>query len=623
MKNLYLSHHEHLKDILNLSNFLSEYDSSTALWEHMSYIHMREQLTLAEDIFLPLFHISEILNLNKADIDMLYIITANSLSPSVSSDYLKFDIGYCSRPIKILLENDEDLCLSPRILSYLYSPSDTLQRPWLFIYHYDDCMPEIFPSADTLCAIQRLIPYICPHSPSESMLIHLWGKPGSGRKSHIRLALQQHQLSMITADLEQISGTQGFSACLKELVLEARLYGYAICLEHADQLLAYPAARSVFLEEIKPLTTPVFLVSEAPLPELTQGFLSVAEVQLPPYDKDTLFSIWKRLSCPYDLDASISLLNLCASFPLTPLQIHNCLDKAHHAALIAGHSTIQKDDLHQFCQACCTKKLSLLGTPLQSELRWKDLILPENSKALLASAINRIRHKETVLDQWGFSRRLPYGRGTALMLEGPPGTGKTMAAYVMAGELDMPLYRLQTAAIMSKYIGETEKNLQAVFEEAGQVNGILFFDEADALFGKRTEVKDSLDRFANLETAYLLQKLEEHEGVVILATNLLENIDDAFKRRLQYIIRFPLPDVTLRKNIWETVLPPEVPCAGNIDFDQLAAFELTGSNIKSIALSAAFMAVAEDRPLGMPDLLKAVREESSKTGIRSLPDAYY
>lgn len=197
-----------------------------------------------------------------------------------------------------------------------------------------------------------------------------------------------------------------------------------------------------------------------------------------------------------------------------------------------------------------------------------------------------------------------------------PGTGKTMCAQVIANELNMEMYKINISQIVSKYIGETEKNLQAVFAEARKSNCILFFDECDAIFGKRSEVKDAHDRNANVEVAYLLQQIEEHDGVCIMATNLIGNIDAAFMRRITYVIHFPFPDAAMREEIYRRTMPREAPVADDIDWVFLAEkFQLSGGHIKNIVLSAAFLAALEDSPIGMSHLLRAAVRELKKNEI--------
>jgi SpoVK/Ycf46/Vps4 family AAA+-type ATPase len=202
-----------------------------------------------------------------------------------------------------------------------------------------------------------------------------------------------------------------------------------------------------------------------------------------------------------------------------------------------------------------------------------------------------------------------------VLFAGSSGTGKTMSAQVIARDIGLDLYRIELASVVSKYIGETEKNLHRIFEAARTANVILFFDEADALLGRRSEVKDAHDRYANIEVAYLLQKMEDHDGVVILASNLSKNMDQAFARRMHYVVEFPRPDTILRERLWRRIFPPEVPLDPDIDFAFLARqFELTGGDVKTIALDAAFLAANEDRAIVMTDLIDAVSRQMLKQG---------
>jgi SpoVK/Ycf46/Vps4 family AAA+-type ATPase len=224
-----------------------------------------------------------------------------------------------------------------------------------------------------------------------------------------------------------------------------------------------------------------------------------------------------------------------------------------------------------------------------------------------------------VFGQWGFDARLSLGKGLSALFAGPPGTGKTMAAEVIARDLELDLYKIDLSQVVSKYIGETEKNLAKVFQEASAGNSILFFDECDALFGKRTEVKDAHDRYANIEVAYLLQKIDEYDGLCILATNLRQNLDPAFTRRLTFIVDFPFPDEASRRKIWEAIWPPQTPRSRDLDLDAIAQqFKLSGGGVKNVAVSAAFLAAADPaREVRTQHVVHAARREFEKSG-RSL-----
>jgi SpoVK/Ycf46/Vps4 family AAA+-type ATPase len=220
-----------------------------------------------------------------------------------------------------------------------------------------------------------------------------------------------------------------------------------------------------------------------------------------------------------------------------------------------------------------------------------------------------------VYSEWGFDHKLSLGKGLNILFAGPSGTGKTMAAEIIAHELSLDLYKIDLSTVVSKYIGETEKNLARIFAEAETSNAILFFDEADALFGKRSEVRDSHDRYANIEISYLLQKMEEYEGVVILATNLRKNMDDAFVRRMHFGVEFPFPTEPYRRRIWEGIWPADTPRDPDLDLDFMAQhFEMAGGNIRNIALAAAFLAADDGQTVGMPHLIRATQREYQKMG---------
>jgi SpoVK/Ycf46/Vps4 family AAA+-type ATPase len=235
--------------------------------------------------------------------------------------------------------------------------------------------------------------------------------------------------------------------------------------------------------------------------------------------------------------------------------------------------------------------------------------------AHLCEIASRALGQHHVLQRWGFDRKLSSGKGVTALFCGASGTGKTLAAEILARELRLDLYKIDLAGVVSKYIGETEKNLDRIFAAAEGANAILLFDEADALFGKRSEVRDSHDRYANLEISYLLQKMEQFERVAILATNLRQNLDDAFLRRLAFTVQFPFPDVASRRRIWAEIWPPQTPLDSQIDFDWLAhRFVLSGGNIRNIALAAAYLAAEETSAVTMAHLLHATRREFQKMG---------
>ena len=245
---------------------------------------------------------------------------------------------------------------------------------------------------------------------------------------------------------------------------------------------------------------------------------------------------------------------------------------------------------------------------------WDDLVVPEEADSQLRELAARVEHRTLVMDQWGFTSRLPGGRGVTALFAGPPGTGKTMAASVIAAELGLDLFAIDLSTVVSKYIGETEKNLSRVFDAAADSDAILLFDEADALFGKRSEVRDAHDRYANVEIAFLLQRMEEYDGLAILATNLRHHIDEAFLRRLHVIVDFPFPDTAERLQIWRSCLPRPLPLDDSVDLAAMAHHRLAGGNIRNVVLGAAYLAAQAGKPIGQAEFVAATRRELQKMG---------
>lgn len=268
-------------------------------------------------------------------------------------------------------------------------------------------------------------------------------------------------------------------------------------------------------------------------------------------------------------------------------------------------------ELWKNCLAQTSPELDVLVQKLDLKSTWEDIVLPENSLKLLKQIANQVKFRSQVYDMWGFRKKMNRGLGINALFVGESGTGKTMAAEVIANELNLHLYRIDLSGVVSKYIGETEKNLRRVFDAAEDGGAILFFDEADALFGKRSEVKDSHDRYANIEINYLLQRMESYNGLAILATNKKSALDEAFTRRLRFIVQFPFPGVKERRVIAQKIFPPGVPTSG-LDYDRLAALNLTGGSFHNIAINAAFAAVEKGSVVTMPYVLSAARAEFQK-----------
>ena len=310
---------------------------------------------------------------------------------------------------------------------------------------------------------------------------------------------------------------------------------------------------------------------------------------------------------------------VAAKFRLSIEQIQAAAEVSMIAARSRGDSGPLPVDLDLGARHASSSRLGELAAHLEPGYAWNDLVLPERQLDLLRSISAYLRHRDRVLSEWGYEVTVSRTQGLKVLFAGESGTGKTMAAQVLGAELGLDLFRVDLATIVSKYIGETEKNLERVFTAADGSNAILFFDEADALFGKRSEVSDSHDRYANIEVAYLLQRMERYPGAVILATNFRRNIDDAFARRLDFVIDFPFPEPEDRRRIWQLVLPRAAPVADDVDLDFLAnQFKLSGGAIRNCSLAAAFSAADEGSQIEMRHLVKAVAQEYGKQGRLTL-----
>src|SRR3989440_763452 len=302
---------------------------------------------------------------------------------------------------------------------------------------------------------------------------------------------------------------------------------------------------------------------------------------------------------------------LAGQFNLDLTTIAHCARAVLAGAVPEGSEL--KDRLWTACLARTRPQLDNLAQRLDPRAAWDDIVLPPIEKNLLRQIADQVGNRTRVYGEWGFARKMNRGLGISALFAGDSGTGKTMAAEVIANELRLNLYRIDLSAVVSKYIGETEKNLRRLFDAAEDGGAILFFDEADALFGKRSEVKDSHDRYANIEINYLLQRMEIYRGLAILATNVKSALDTAFVRRLRFIVDFPFPGLVERKAIWRGVFPPEAKTRG-LDFDRLARLNITGGNIQNVALNAAFLAGRADKAVSMPLVLDAARAVFRKLG---------
>lgn len=464
----------------------------------------------------------------------------------------------------------------------------------------------------------------------KKMFINIWGQEGSGKKLHVKHLCQFLGQNLLLVDVEKwLLQPTPFEQLLIALQRETSLQQAILCLSQFEKVdrqnLAESDERSHKSRQLwaalESFTGLVFILSEQQLkPVSLIKKHSYLDFPIPTPQETDRQKIWEVLLQPYTLDAQIDFGSLSSKFRFTFGQIKNACSTAIDRSSWQNRGetvppTIQINDLHSACYLQIEHHLDQKATRINPRYTWDDLILPVEQKTELRNACNQIKYRHIVFGSWGFDQKLAYGKGLSLLFTGPPGTGKTMSAQIIAQELDLQIYTIELSQVISKYIGETEKNLQEIFTEAQYSHAILFFDEADALFGKRSEVKDSHDKHANVETSYLLQKMEEYEGISILASNYLQNIDEAFMRRINFIIKYPFPDQAHRLQIWNSLFPKTAPLDRDLDTSFLAEkLELTGGQIKNIVVSSAFLAAEQGVPIGMRQVWQAAKHEVQKTG---------
>lgn len=465
---------------------------------------------------------------------------------------------------------------------------------------------------------QFLDNYIGQEHPEPGVVIQLAGPVGSGRRFLLCHVSRDSDIAVLFVNVKKLLqlSEQERREKLDELISEVLLTNGWICLnemEHPDDF-----SGSLCKEIIDYLMQWIGVIFLCTAPEENKIPLSDYQVLLihfeTPKASDRI-ALWEAFGKKYSFAEDVSLEEFANQYTLTPGATKTVLKNAWIEQLSLGVETITKESLQRAVAHSGTLDFKGLAKKINAVYHWEDIDLEKRQIERLKLACSRLKLRYKVGEQWGLDRKNAYGRGISILLYGPPGTGKTMTAQVVANEMGMELYRVDISQIVSKYIGETEKNLSLIFDEAKKSNVILFFDEADSLFTKRTEVKSSNDKHANSETSYILQKVEEYDGITILATNLFNNFDDAFVRRITYMVRFDNPDVEARYRLWTSILPKEVPIAEDIDFHMLAeSFQLSGSNIKAILYSAAYMAASEDTVIEARHLVRAIKYELTKNG---------
>jgi len=546
-------------------------------------------------------------------------------APDGGDEFLGLELRLPARLVTLLLgQPGEDETLQS--FSRLVEPTETLERVILPIDDKKRIVELIglhgaYVEAMDSWGLREAIPY----GRGISMLFA--GPPGTGKTLTARAVAHHLGRRLLLVDTARVAGQQrSFEANLDNLMREARLQSAVLFFDECEGLFAAQnrlgGHLSALLQAIEHFDGICILATNLPQVldhALDRRILYRVNFLTPtPTMREAIWEVHMPEALPVADDVDIPYLS--RRFEFTGGYIKNAVllaagAAAGRAATKRGTAQVTQRDLLEACYSQLRSRLHELADHDQADLRLEDLILPEDVKQQIVEIIEAVSSQSRVFREWGFGRKFNKGRGLSALFDGEPGTGKTLSAEVIAAELGLGLYRVNVANVVSKYIGETEKNLQRIFTEARGSQSVLLFDEADSLFSKRVEVKGSNDRFANMETNVLLQLIERYDGLVILTTNLKTSIDTAFERRLSFKINFPFPDWETRATIWEHLLPAEAPLDTELDFDLLGkCFELSGGSIKNAVLRSAYRAAAKSTPLSMDLFEDAAKRECQAAG---------
>lgn len=517
----------------------------------------------------------------------------------------------------------QPLILETRIISFLLGSDELDMHNRQYLRDAQERETAFFHES----AQERILSFAQQNrSARHTQIVYIHGPEGAGQECAARAIADDCSDGMIVLKSnEYLRLSPEWARHIFQIAIrESRLLNRCLYIPDMETILASPLASILrgVLEDIFFGTTqlpPVLLGGEGPVDTnefSLSGHCFVIELKVPSVAQR--IEIWNELLRGHaPLEGDITVQELAGRYKFTPGQIRVALNYAKNEGVARSDRTgLSRADLTTGCRMSSNRKLTDLAKRIEIRFTWDDLVLSENLTEQVRNVAHSYRQIHTFFESWDFGGRFQYGRGISALFGGPSGTGKTMAASVIASELDLELYKIDLSRVVSKYIGETEKNLARIFKEAETSNAILFFDEADALFGKRSEIKDAHDRHANIEINYLLQQMEEYDGLTILATNLSQNIDDAFTRRLQFIINFTKPKAAERERIWRGMFPEKAPVSDDVDFALLAEnVALAGGGIKNVIFHAGMMALEEGSAISMRHLVRGVRLEYLKENI--------
>ena len=442
--------------------------------------------------------------------------------------------------------------------------------------------------------------------------VQIAGNKGCGKRFLLKKACENTNHKILMVDMSKITEKKHEDALpyASLIVRESLLLNCDICFYGLTNHLL-EAIITYFINPVIKLGKRVFLCTSLDAELIAMMDDHVEKVTIAPYGRNERIALWEGFTKDLGIYDQVDCMTAGSKFKLSAKEIKKAADRIVKCETI-GH--IRESEISQICEDVLLNPTCGSIKRIHVQYTLEDLKLWPEQKLILTNICSHVWHRHKVYDDWNMDSRYAYGKNVSALFYGPPGTGKTMAVHVLANMLNLPLYRIDLSQVVDKYIGETEKRLEEIFDAAEKNNTVLFFDEADSIFGKRSEVNEAKDKYANTEVSYILQRIEQYEGIVILATNYRKNIDEAFMRRIRYVVEFSLPDKELRKELWKTSFSKEIPTEG-LDFDYLAEqFELAGGAIKNIVLNASFLAASENRSVGMVDVLRSVKNENVKIG---------
>lgn len=503
------------------------------------------------------------------------------------------------------------LTLSPlrideRILHYL-TGTQYLDERLLGIVEPLEVGGELVPSHQALAEQVAVVWSQTPES-IDLPVVQLYGKETTDKRAVATAACAMLELGLCVMPAHVVPVVpRDLDTLIRLWAREAILSRSALLLD-CDEIDMTDSARSAAIARLIEGTNSFLIVASRERMRVLQRPIVSFDVHKPSSNEQC--AVWQESLPSVALQLNGQVKNLVAQFNLSASTIRAaCAEAVGH--LNQGQETELGNVLWDACRLQARPRMDELAQRIQPQADWEDLVLPEAQGQILRDLAAHVRQRATVYEAWGFGGKGMRGLGISALFAGASGTGKTLAAEVLAHELRLDLYRIDLSSVVSKYIGETEKNLRRVFDAAEEGGVILLFDEADALFGKRSEVKDSRDRYANIEVSYLLQRMECYPGLAVLTTNLKSSLDTAFLRRIRFVVQFPFPDAAQRAEIWRRIFPPNTPTEG-LDAAKLARLNVAGGNIRNIALNAAFLAADAGEPVRMTHLLRAARTEYAK-----------